>query len=537
MDRLSVVTLATAMKYTDSEIAGGGAIKGKNCQIKSKTAIDGGTRITFAWYLDDGTEQNTTMDVMDGEQGEEGNGVKAAAIVNSHLILTLDDDTTIDAGLVSGFDTDMSHITDIDLSNLVDGQILKYNGVTRKWENASASTVDTSLVDLNDVDVENLSDGQIIVWDATAGRWKNADNSPAITIDSVPTQGSTNAVSSGGVFSALPTATSDLNNDSGFITNLVNDLTNYYLKTETYTKTEVDTLIGAISTMHIEVVAGLPSSNIQTNVIYLVPKATAQTDNVYDEYINTDGTSAGWELIGDTEVDLSNYVTTTDLSTALADYVTTVGLSTILAGYVQKSQTAGLLKNDGTVDTNTYATTSSLSDYIAKSQTAGLVKNDGTIDTNTYATTAALNDKVDKVSGKGLSTNDYTTAEKTKLTGIATGANKKHKKLYTLTANTWRASQSDYGVYTYRISISDPYFDINEPLNVYFADGHDSYDDPYFNNAKYKVYKNIYNGSYGGSVEDYPSQLVLYYYDAKNLTAPSTTINIYVEGIVKEWGA
>lgn len=36
----------------------------------------------------------------------------------------------------------------------------------------------------------------------------------------------------------------------------------------------------------------------------------------------------------------------------------------------------------------------------------------------------ALDDKVDKVSGKGLSTEDYTTAEKTKLTGIATSATK-----------------------------------------------------------------------------------------------------------------
>lgn len=35
---------------------------------------------------------------------------------------------------------------------------------------------------------------------------------------------------------------------------------------------------------------------------------------------------------------------------------------------------------------------------------------------------AALSGKVDKVSGKGLSTNDYTTAEKTKLAGIAEGA-------------------------------------------------------------------------------------------------------------------
>lgn len=35
-----------------------------------------------------------------------------------------------------------------------------------------------------------------------------------------------------------------------------------------------------------------------------------------------------------------------------------------------------------------------------------------------------LTGKVDKVDGKGLSTNDYTTDEKTKLSGIATGANK-----------------------------------------------------------------------------------------------------------------
>ncbi|WP_294759295.1 hypothetical protein [uncultured Gemmiger sp.] len=37
---------------------------------------------------------------------------------------------------------------------------------------------------------------------------------------------------------------------------------------------------------------------------------------------------------------------------------------------------------------------------------------------------ALLDKKVDKVEGKGLSTNDYTAAEKTKLAGIAAGANK-----------------------------------------------------------------------------------------------------------------
>ena len=45
-----------------------------------------------------------------------------------------------------------------------------------------------------------------------------------------------------------------------------------------------------------------------------------------------------------------------------------------------------------------------------------------------YATAASvsgqLNEKVDKIDGMGLSTNDFTSAEKTKLAGIATGANK-----------------------------------------------------------------------------------------------------------------
>lgn len=46
-------------------------------------------------------------------------------------------------------------------------------------------------------------------------------------------------------------------------------------------------------------------------------------------------------------------------------------------------------------------------------------------------TTVDLSGYVQKVSGKGLSTNDYTTAEKTKLAGIASGANKYVHPSYT----------------------------------------------------------------------------------------------------------
>ena len=58
-----------------------------------------------------------------------------------------------------------------------------------------------------------------------------------------------------------------------------------------------------------------------------------------------------------------------------------------ITNYVQKSETAGLIKNDGTIDTNIYLTQhQSLNNYVQKSQTAGLIKNDGTIDENVYLT-------------------------------------------------------------------------------------------------------------------------------------------------------
>lgn len=102
---------------------------------------------------------------------------------------------------------------------------------------------------------------------------------------------------------AIPTKTSDLTNNSGFITKAVNDLTNYYLKSETYTKEEVQSLISAINSVTLQKVEFLPEME-ESNVIYLVPKSGSGND-IYDEYIFIDGKP---EHIGSTQVDLSNYV-------------------------------------------------------------------------------------------------------------------------------------------------------------------------------------------------------------------------------------
>lgn len=61
-------------------------------------------------------------------------------------------------------------------------------------------------------------------------------------------------------------------------------------------------------------------------------------------------------------------------------------LVTFLDDCVQKSDTAGLLKNDGSVDTTHYLSSADLSDYVEKSDTEGLLKNDGTVDTTSYST-------------------------------------------------------------------------------------------------------------------------------------------------------
>ena len=125
----------------------------------------------------------------------------------------------------------------------------------------------------------------------------------------------------------LPTKVSDLTNDSGFITNTVNNLTNYYTKSETYTKAEVDAAIGAITSLNLEVVQTLPTQDISQTTIYLVPKSTSSTNNSYDEYINTTGTTAGWELIGSTDIDLSDYWNSTNLVA-----ITTSEIDTIISG-------------------------------------------------------------------------------------------------------------------------------------------------------------------------------------------------------------
>lgn len=131
--------LALANKYTDETVIGGGAIKGKNCTIEKTEVVEGGTKITFLWTLDDGTQKRTAIVVLNGnpgEQGDDGVGIESMEADENVLVITLTDGTEerIPIPTVSANALDDLSDVEIDSETLASGQILKWNG--EKWVNA-----------------------------------------------------------------------------------------------------------------------------------------------------------------------------------------------------------------------------------------------------------------------------------------------------------------------------------------------------------------------------------------------------------------
>lgn len=62
---MDIISWILANSNTSNVLEGMGVIKGKNVTISSITPINGGNQITFAYTLDDGTQQTSILDVLD----------------------------------------------------------------------------------------------------------------------------------------------------------------------------------------------------------------------------------------------------------------------------------------------------------------------------------------------------------------------------------------------------------------------------------------------------------------------------------------
>ena len=143
----------------------------------------------------------------------------------------------------------------------------------------------------------------------------------------------------------------------------------------------------------------------------MVPKTSGSGRNTYDEYMVING---AWEILGNTDVDLTQYVTETKLGTELDKKVDKEeGSRLITSTEVTKLQGIEAEAEKNIIDSVTGEF--SISDQrelsitaIAQSKVTGLSE--------------ALDNKVSVELGKGLSANDFTDDLKGKLDGIETGA-------------------------------------------------------------------------------------------------------------------
>lgn len=158
---------------------------------------------------------------------------------------------------------------------------------------------------------------------------------------------------------------------------------------DAYTKTQVDTAISsAVANAHHlkrEIVASLPAaSQANEDTIYMVPTSGSTSDagsaaSTYIEYMLING---GFERIGTSDVDLSNYVTEEELSAAKTQAINsaatdaTTKANNALSG--AKSYADGLAKNYATADQGTKADSALQAGDIVESSNAGKITIKGT---------------------------------------------------------------------------------------------------------------------------------------------------------------
>lgn len=141
-----------------------------------------------------------------------------------------------------------------------------------------------------------------------------SEGATKVIVDSVLSTSSTNAIENGVVATALnskaglsspsftgsPTAPTQTAGDKST-----------KIATTKFVGDAISTAIGQVKQMSFTKVTSLPSTG-DTTKIYLLAKATSQTNNAYDEYI-WDTDNSEYELIGSTSIDLSGYVLSSDL--------------------------------------------------------------------------------------------------------------------------------------------------------------------------------------------------------------------------------
>ena len=300
---MDILSWLLARKYTDNSILGiAGALAGKNCTIESANKVGSDTTVVFKWTADNGTVRRTSIVVTDGDTP----AISSTPIAHGHRLAfttanptqsvtfdVLDGNDGVQGVSVVGADVDNNNYLKLTLSNgniISAGQIKAVTNVDPTLSPTSSNPVENKVITAaldTKVDKEN---GKGLFSDEEKAKLANIEDGAQVNIlEKLIINGQEATITDKSIALTL-------------ITSAVSNLQNYYLKTETYTKQEVEDLIGSTVGVTIEIVEQLPTEG-QSNVIYFLP---TETEGVYSQYIYSNNS---WILIGSTTVDLSNYYT------------------------------------------------------------------------------------------------------------------------------------------------------------------------------------------------------------------------------------
>ena len=140
----------------------------------------------------------------------------------------------------------------------------------------------------------------------------------------------------------------NIHNSAGYATvqYITNLIANYYLKSETYNKTEINSLVSSVNKLEPKLIASI-NDVTEEGYIYLLP-VDGVDSNFYNEYLLINGVP---ELIGSfgSDIDLSNYITLGQLTNALSAYVTSTAFNTAISNlantYVAKEAGKSLIED------------------------------------------------------------------------------------------------------------------------------------------------------------------------------------------------
>ncbi len=96
---MDILDIAIAKSYTKRSLQGAGALVGKNVQVSKIEPIIGGNKVTFTYTLDNGSQRNSYLEVMNGEKGD---SVTSASIdEDGNLAFTLSNGKVLQAGKIT----------------------------------------------------------------------------------------------------------------------------------------------------------------------------------------------------------------------------------------------------------------------------------------------------------------------------------------------------------------------------------------------------------------------------------------------------